>query len=163
METETFDADVAIRKDNRWLKGVVLTRDMTGGWFVPALAGAPPIVRLSRRWSLPIDVVVENETQGRKLLRAIGMDASQSVARFRTRAEDVTNRWVAAVLAAALVVLLTMLIAPRGRLERIRVAADTIAQPKLRVAVEAASKDDEAALLSALDGLDEDRPRTAVR
>jgi hypothetical protein len=51
--------------------------------LVPQRA-APPVVRLTRRRRLPVELVVPNAEEGRRLLRALGFDASQVTARFRT-------------------------------------------------------------------------------
>jgi len=90
-------------------------------------------------------------------LRSIGAGA---MANLRTADVDPERLWrvlespsASATDRAAAAVALASSEEP-GRRERIRVAASAIAQPKLRVAVEAASHEDEAALADALASLE---------
>ncbi len=64
------------------------------GMVVPR-SNAPPLVRFrSRRlFSLPIEIEVESEAEGRRLLRAMGLDASQSVATFRLPSRALASKW----------------------------------------------------------------------
>lgn len=56
--------------------------DLKSGFVLPR-AGEQPIVRLRRRGlRLPVDVQVPSREDGRRTLRALGLDASQSVATF---------------------------------------------------------------------------------
>lgn len=52
--------------------------------YVPAHGAQRPMVRVERRGlHLPIEIAVTDEAEGRRLLSAMGHDASQAVARFR--------------------------------------------------------------------------------
>lgn len=52
-----------------------------------------PAVRLNRRGvAPPIEIVVENEAEGRRLLHAMGFDASQTVAHFRVMSRAMAHR-----------------------------------------------------------------------
>ncbi|MCC6559005.1 MAG: hypothetical protein IT372_39280, partial [Polyangiaceae bacterium] len=61
--------------------------------FVLPRAGKPPVVRLVRRGRrAPIDVRVRDEAEGRRMLRALGLDASQAVASFALPSRVVMSR-----------------------------------------------------------------------
>ena len=60
--------------------------DVRQALIVPQPFG-PPVVRLDRRRRLPVELVVPNAEEGRRLLRALGFDASQVTARFRTASQ----------------------------------------------------------------------------
>jgi hypothetical protein len=64
------------------------------GLVVPRL-GAKPLVRLRLRrlFTLPIELEVESEAEGRKLLHAMGLDASQAVATFRLPSRALATKW----------------------------------------------------------------------
>ena len=67
------------------------------GFVLPAL---PPKVLLRRRWALPIELEVPSKEEGRGILRALGLDVTQSVASFRTMSRAVTRRRYTAAIAA---------------------------------------------------------------
>ena len=56
------------------------------------LPGGQPRVLLQRKLGLPIELQVSSTEQGRGLLRALGFDASQTVARFRVASRLVSRR-----------------------------------------------------------------------
>lgn len=56
------------------------------------LPGNPPQVKLTRRWGLPVLLQTNSYQEARGLLRALGLDASQTVATFRTRSRAVARR-----------------------------------------------------------------------
>ncbi len=73
----TIEADVSGVR----LRGRILAKreDITQGFAMPIGDGC--IVRLHRRWPRrPIDIAVWDEDEGRKLLSALGLDASQTTA-----------------------------------------------------------------------------------
>ncbi|MFT3768694.1 MAG: hypothetical protein QM820_24880 [Minicystis sp.] len=56
------------------------------------LPGPTPMVKLRRRRALPVDLRVGSTAEGRDLLRALGLDVSQTVATFRTMSRAVAKR-----------------------------------------------------------------------
>jgi hypothetical protein len=78
--------------------------------FVVPCEGTPPLVRLICRglWA-DKEIRVENEAEGRRLLRALGLDASQTVAMFKlpSRAVETTARKVVMGLSLVTVVAVT--------------------------------------------------------
>ncbi len=56
------------------------------------LPGIPPRVLLRRRFRRDVEIQVHDTAEGRALLRAIGLDASQSVASFRTPSRALSKR-----------------------------------------------------------------------
>lgn len=56
------------------------------------LPGAPPRVLLRRRFRPAVEIQVRDTAQGRELLRALGLDASQAVADFRTPSRALSKR-----------------------------------------------------------------------
>ncbi len=81
---------------------------ITDGFLVPR-AGARSVVRLGLRGMRPaMELSVEGEATGRRLLRALGLDTTQTVARFRLLSQFYAGgkmRWVTAAVAAGLVLL----------------------------------------------------------
>jgi hypothetical protein len=56
------------------------------------LPGTPPRVRLQRRLALPVDLQMGSTEQARALLRALGLDVSQTVSTFRAQSRAVAKR-----------------------------------------------------------------------
>ena len=56
------------------------------------LPGHPPKVLLRRRRGLPVELEVGSTDEGRGLLRALGLDVSQTVARFRAMSRAVARK-----------------------------------------------------------------------
>jgi len=65
--------------------------EIRSGLVVPHGLG-PPMVRLERGLRRPIELEVADEAEGRALLTALGLDASQTVATFRTPSRVLTDR-----------------------------------------------------------------------
>jgi hypothetical protein len=87
--------------------------------FVLPRAGKPPVVRLMRRGRrAPLDVRVRDEGEGRRMLRALGLDASQTVASCALPSRVVMSRRLqlavfgGAGALAAIALLIGWLIAP---------------------------------------------------
>jgi hypothetical protein len=76
------------------------------GFVVPGEAAR---VLLRRRFLPPIELQVTSKKTGRALLHAVGLDASQSVATFRTPNRMLLTPWFAPLLAAAVGVTLLAL------------------------------------------------------
>ncbi len=70
---------------------------ITRALYLPPLLRTPPTVRVERKRRLPIELVVHDEQQGRQLLRALGMDAAQSVASFRGMSRAMGRPWLMSV------------------------------------------------------------------
>lgn len=75
--------------------------------FVRPFRGGRAVVQLARGRARPVAVVVRDVEEGRRLLRALGLDVSQTIARFALPSPVVTDpRWLfgeAAVVVAAAV------------------------------------------------------------
>ena len=82
--------------------------DIRAGLVVPRGLDFP-MVRLDRGFSAPLDLEVQDEAQGGALLRALGLDASQAVATFKTPSRALTDRRyrVASTIAVVVVALST--------------------------------------------------------
>lgn len=64
-----------------------------GAYVVPDAGPVPVMVRVERRGLAPsIEIAVANVGEGRAMLRALGLDASQTVARFRTMSRALSRR-----------------------------------------------------------------------
>lgn len=64
-----------------------------GAYVVPYTGPVPVMVRVERRGLAPsIEIEVANVGEGRAVLRALGLDASQTVARFRTMSRVMSRR-----------------------------------------------------------------------
>jgi hypothetical protein len=63
--------------------------EIRAGFVLP---GSHPRVILRRRLRLPVEIQVGSTTKGRQLLRALGLDASQTVAVFRTLSRALAKR-----------------------------------------------------------------------
>jgi hypothetical protein len=73
--------------------GAFLSRRSIKEAFVVPQAGKPPHVLVRKTGiSLPIELEVDNEQDGRRILRGLGLDASQTVARFRTMSRAVAHQ-----------------------------------------------------------------------
>lgn len=83
-------------------------------------AGGPPVVRFRRRGlHVPVDIRVTDREEGRALLRALGLDAAQSVATFLLPSmafADNTQRWRFAAIVGAAAALLVPAAALLSRL-----------------------------------------------
>src|SRR4029079_17494762 len=64
------------------------------GYVVPAMGDKPTTVLLRRPMALPVQVAVKDPFEGRRLLHALGLDASQSVATFRTLSRVMARPWL---------------------------------------------------------------------
>lgn len=72
--------------------------DIREGFVLP---GLPPKVLLRRRRGLPVELEVGSTDEGRALLRALGLDVTQTVTRFRAMSRAVARkRYMASVMAA---------------------------------------------------------------
>jgi hypothetical protein len=83
------------------------------GFVIPK--GYAHILRLGRRGiAAPVEIIAPNEAQARGLLRALGLDASQTVGTFRLPARTLAHRWkmVFGGIASALLIPLLHHIAP---------------------------------------------------
>ena len=78
--------------------------DLRSGVILPARTGHLPKVILTRRFALPVELAIDDLAEGQRLLRALGFDATQTVATFRaqSRAASSPRHGVGAVLSAAL-------------------------------------------------------------
>jgi hypothetical protein len=83
---------------------IIRSRAITAGFVVPRFA-QKPVVRLERRWLPPVELEVEDEDRGRALLLALGLDASQRVAKFNVSAPQGASMWLFAGLLAFAIVL----------------------------------------------------------
>lgn len=70
------------------------------GFILPAIAGSSHRVHLVRRGlAPPVELEVRDEAEGRAVLRALGLDASQTVATFRTASRVVAHpNWIAPLI-----------------------------------------------------------------
>ncbi len=75
LDRRRLEADGSgVKQDGNLL---IARSEITRGLALPLAGGC--VVRLERRWPRsPLDVVVWNEEEGRQLLRALGLDASQT-------------------------------------------------------------------------------------
>lgn len=90
-------ARVAADADGVEIDGQRIPRSTIREGFV--LPGSPPRVKLRRRWATPIELQVGSTDEARAILRALGLDVTQTVARFRTLSRAVSKRrYVAATL-----------------------------------------------------------------
>jgi hypothetical protein len=81
---------------------LVLARaDLRAGFVVPR-AGEPPRVQLERRLAPPLEIAVKDAAEGRRLLRALGLDASQTTASFRLPSRAITETKTSFALALLL-------------------------------------------------------------
>ena len=80
-------------------KPLVSREELREGFVMPR-PGKPPVVRLVRKGLRPpIEVAVRDESEGRRVLSALGFDVSQTVARFRLPARAMTQpAWMAATV-----------------------------------------------------------------
>jgi hypothetical protein len=62
---------------------LVPSEEIRSGFVVPD-AGRGPRVRIQRKMKLPVEIRVRDEAEGRDLLRALGLDATQRAAKFST-------------------------------------------------------------------------------
>jgi len=70
----------------------VARTEIREAFVVPKREGFP-LVRIDRGpWRLPLDLVVRDVEEGRQILRALGLDASQSVAKVQTASYLVSRR-----------------------------------------------------------------------
>lgn len=70
----------------------VARTEIREAFVVPKREGFP-LVRIDRGpWRLPLDLVVHDVEEGRQILRALGLDASQSVAKVQTASYLVSRR-----------------------------------------------------------------------
>jgi hypothetical protein len=83
---------VAVRADARGLTvgELFLPRDQIRAAYV--LPGATPRVQIRRKLALPIHLQVSDTREARALLRALGLDVSQTVSSFRTQSRAVSKR-----------------------------------------------------------------------
>jgi hypothetical protein len=88
-----------------WNGALIVERArITGGVVLPDAPGGTR-VRISRRRGAPMEFGVTNVAEGRDLLRALGLDASQVTATFRVRSSISTSRVLfGGVIAIAMVV-----------------------------------------------------------
>jgi hypothetical protein len=94
-----------------------VARDQIRAGFLLPDPPRGPRVRIQRKWRLPIEIRVRNEVEGRALLRALGLDATQRAAEFFTPSRAMSDpRWaiVLGVGFAALSMLLGGFDAARG-------------------------------------------------
>ena len=69
---------------------LVPSEQIRAGFVVPD-PGHGPRVRIQRKMKLPVEVRVRDEAEGRELLRALGLDASQRSATFSTPSRAMTD------------------------------------------------------------------------
>ena len=104
-EAEIEVNDEGVLEDGRLL----VARDEIRAGFVVPDPPYRPRVRLQRKRRLPVEIRVKNEGQGRALLRALGLDASQRAATFSTPSRVITDQGLSIMLGigfAAIYVLL---------------------------------------------------------
>jgi hypothetical protein len=70
---------------------LLVARDQIRAGFVVPDPPRGPRVRLQRKLRLPVEIRVEDESQGRALLRALGLDVSQRAATFSTPSRVITD------------------------------------------------------------------------
>ncbi len=87
----------------------IARRDLKEALVIPEDAGKPLRVRVAPRGlRLPLELVAGDAAESRRLLRALGFDASQSVVRFRTLSKLLSdNGWILALIFGVTVMVAT--------------------------------------------------------
>jgi hypothetical protein len=91
--TSDVEAEIEVKEEGVLEDGRLLVArgELRAGFVVPDPPHGPR-VRLQRRRKLPVEIRVEDESQGRALLRALGLDASQRSATFSTPSRALTDQ-----------------------------------------------------------------------
>ncbi|MEP7122916.1 MAG: hypothetical protein ABJE95_18460 [Byssovorax sp.] len=80
---------------------------MRAGFVVPD-PGHGPRVRIQRKKGLPVEIRVRDEAEGRELLRALGLDATQRAATFNTPSRAITDPLWSVILGLGFAALLIL-------------------------------------------------------
>lgn len=91
--TSDVEGEIEAREEGVFEGGrlLVAKEDIRAGFVVPDPPRGPR-VRLQRRLKPPVEIRVQDEIEGRALLRALGFDASQRSARFSTPSRALTDQ-----------------------------------------------------------------------
>lgn len=91
--THDVEAEIEVNEEGVLEGGrLLVARDRIRAGFVVPDPPRGPRVRLQRRRKLPVEIRVRDEEEGRALLRALGLDASQRAATFSTPSRAVTDQ-----------------------------------------------------------------------
>ena len=91
--TTDVEGEIEAREEGVFAGGrLLMARDQIRAGFVVPDSPRTPRVRLQRKLGLPVEIRVSDEAEGRALLRALGLDATQRSATFSTPSRALTDQ-----------------------------------------------------------------------